>query len=382
MFNPQISEEQQALVDTARKFTAEKIIPVAGHYDEEEEFPTEIFREAWELGLMNVEIPEAYGGLGFGTVDGCLLSEELAYGCPAIATSMMCNHLGALPLMVGGSEEQKQKWLTKVVEEFSFISYACSEPDAGSDVAGMKARLTKKQGGGWVLNGQKRWITNAGQANVYTGFATIDPALKHKGITAFVVSRETPGVSVGRKEKKLGQRSSETCDVLFEDVEIPDENIIGEPGGGFYIAMEVFDKSRPMIGSSCAGLIRRCLDESRNYALERKTFGVPIGEHQAIQMMLADIAISYEATRMLYLKAAWEVDAGIKRTMTSSLAKCFGADAAVKAATDAVQIFGGYGYTREYPVEKLYRDAKLLQIYEGTSQVQRMVIARNILRGG
>jgi len=382
MFNPQISEEQLALVDTVRKFTAEKIIPVAGHYDEEEEFPTEIFREAWELGLMNVEIPEAYGGLGFGTVDGCLLSEELAYGCPAIATSMMCNHLGALPLMVGGTEEQKHKWLTQVVEEFSFISYACSEPDAGSDVAGMKARLTKKEGGGWVLNGQKRWITNAGQASVYTGFATIDPALGHKGITAFVVSRDTPGVSVGRKEKKLGQRASETSDVLFEDVEIPDENIIGEPGGGFYVAMEVFDKSRPMIGSSCAGLIRRCLDESRNYSLERKTFGVPIAQHQAIQMMLADMAIAYEATRMLYLKAAWEVDAGIKRTMTSSLAKCFGADAAVKAATDAVQIFGGYGYTREYPVEKLYRDAKLLQIYEGTSQVQRMVIARNILRGG
>jgi acyl-CoA dehydrogenase len=380
MFNPQISEEQRQLIDTARKFTAEKIIPVAGEYDEQEKFPVEIFREAWELGLMNVEIPETYGGLGLGTVDGCLLSEELAYGCPAIATSMMCNHLGALPLLVAGSEEQKQKWLGGLVEEFSFMSYACSEPDAGSDVAGMKSRLTKKQGGGWILNGQKRWITNAGQANVYTGFATIDPALKHKGITAFVVSRDTPGVSVGRKEKKLGQRASETCDVLFEDVEIPDENILGQPGGGFYVAMEVFDKSRPMIGSSCAGLIRRCLDESKNYALERKTFGVPIAEHQAVQMMLADMAIAYEATKMLYLKAAWEVDAGVKRAMTSSLAKCFGADAAVKAATDAVQIFGGYGYTREYPVEKLYRDAKLLQIYEGTSQVQRMVIARSLLR--
>ena len=381
MFHPQITEEQAQLIETARKFTAEKIIPVAGEYDELEKFPVEIFREAWELGLMNVEIPDAYGGLGLHTVDGCLLSEELAYGCPAIATSMMCNHLGALPLLVGGSEEQKQKWLAPLSEEFQFISYACSEPDAGSDVAGMKARLTKKEGGGWLLNGQKRWITNAGHASVFTGFATVDPALKHKGITAFVVSRDTPGVSIGRKEKKLGQRASDTCDVLFEDVEIPDEQIIGKPGGGFYVAMEVFDKSRPMIGSSCAGLIRRCLDESVKYSLERKTFGVPIAEHQAIQMMLADMAISYEATRMLYLKAAWEVDQEIKRTMTSSLAKCFGADAAVKAATDAVQIFGGYGYTREYPVEKLYRDAKLLQIYEGTSQVQRMVIARSLLRG-
>lgn len=380
MFNPSISEEQQQLVDTARKFTAESITPVAGEHDEHERFPTEIFEAAFELGLMNVEIEEEYGGLGLSTVDGCLIAEELAYGCAGIATSIMCNHLGALPLMVGASEEQKHKWLGRITENFEFISYACSEPDAGSDVAGMKSKLVAKDGGGYVLNGQKRWITNAGHAGLYTGFATIDPKLKHKGITAFVVERSTPGVSVGRKEKKLGQRASDTCDVLFEDVEIPEENIIGEPGKGFYVAMEVFDKSRPMIGACAAGLIRRCLDESRRYALERKTFGVPIANHQAIQMILADMAIAYEASRLLYLKAAWEVDNGVKRSITSSLAKCFSADAAVKAATDAVQVFGGYGYTREYPVEKLYRDAKLLQIYEGTSQVQRMVIAKNILR--
>ncbi|MCA9697000.1 MAG: acyl-CoA dehydrogenase family protein, partial [Myxococcales bacterium] len=225
---------------------------------------------------------------------------------------------------------------------FEFMSYACSEPDAGSDVAAMKSRLTQTEGG-WKLDGQKRWITNAGHASSYTGFATIDPAAKHKGITAFVVDRSTAGVSVGRKEKKLGQRASDTCDVLFEDVFIPEENIIGKPGEGFYVAMEVFDKSRPMIAACAAGLIRRCLDESRRYALERKTFGVPIANHQAIQMIIADMAISYEATRMLYLKAAWEVDNGVKRSVTSSLAKCFGADAAVKAATDAVQVFGGYG---------------------------------------
>jgi acyl-CoA dehydrogenase len=381
MYNPQLSDEQNQLVDTARKFTAEVIIPAAHEYDETETFPVDIFEQAWELGLMNVEIPEEYGGLGLGTVEGCLLAEEIAYGCSAIGTSMMCNHLGALPLMVAGSEEQKHEWLGRLVENFEFISYACSEPDAGSDVAGMKSRLTAKEGGGFVLDGQKRWITNAGHASMYTGFATIDPSLKHKGITAFVVDRQAKGVSVGRKEKKLGQRASDTCDVLFEEVELAPENILGEPGKGFYVAMEVFDKSRPMIGATCAGLIRRCLDESRKYALERKTFGVPIAQHQAIQMIIADMAIAYEATRQLYLKAAWEVDNGVKRTMTSSLAKCFGADAAVKAATDAVQVFGGYGYTREYPVEKLYRDAKLLQIYEGTSQVQRMVIARSLLRG-
>jgi len=382
MYDPTLTDEQNQLVDTARKFTADKIIPVAHDHDERESFPTEVFEAAYELGLMNVEIPDAYGGLGFGTLDGCLISEEIAYGCAGIATSIMCNHLGALPIMVGGSEDQKQKWLGRLVDNFEFMSYACSEPDAGSDVAGMKSRLTAKDGGGFVLNGQKRWITNAGHAASYTGFATIDPSLKHKGITCFIVERETKGVSVGRKEKKLGQRASDTCDVLFEDVEIPEENIIGEPGKGFYIAMEVFDKSRPMIAACAAGIIRRCLEESRQYALERKTFGVPIAQHQAIQMILADMAIAYEATRALYLKAAWEVDNGVKRTMTSSLAKCYGADMAVKCATDAVQVFGGYGYTREYPVEKLYRDAKLLQIYEGTSQVQRMVIARNLLRGG
>ncbi len=381
MFSPAITEEQQALVDTARKFTAESIIPVAGELDEKEEFPTEVFKAAWELGLMNVEIPEAYGGLGFHTLDGCLISEELAYGCAGISTSIMCNHLGALPLLVAGNEEQKKKWLGRLNDEMCFVSYCCSEPDAGSDVSGIKTKIVK-DGNDWVLTGQKRWITNGGHASFYTGFATMDPALKHKGFVTFVVDRDAKGVSVGKKEKKLGQRASDTVDVLFDEVRIPADQILGEPGQGFYTAMEVFDKSRPMIGSSCAGIIRRCLEESRAYALERKTFGTAIANHQAIQMILADMAIAYEASRLLYMKAAWEVDQGIKRTMTSSLAKCYGADQAVKCATDAVQVFGGYGYTREYPVEKLYRDAKLMQIYEGTSQVQRMVIARNLLRGG
>lgn len=378
MFGFELSESQREFVDAARKFTAAKIIPVAHEYDEREKFPTEVFQSAFEAGLMNVEVPEAYGGLGLGTLEGCLISEELAYGCAGIATSVMCNHLGALPLMVAGSEAQKKKWLGHVTDSLQFISYACSEPDAGSDVAGMKTRLVR-DGNEWILNGQKRWITNAGHASVFTGFATVDPSLKHKGITAFVVPRDAKGVSIGKKEKKLGQRASDTCDVIFEDVRLTEEHLLGAPGQGFYVAMEVFDKSRPMIGALCAGLIRRALDESRRYALERKTFGVPIAQHQAIQMILADMLISYEATRTLTLKAAWEVDQGKKRLVTSSLAKCFGADAAVKAATDAVQVFGGYGYTREYPVEKLYRDAKLLQIYEGTSQVQRMVIAKHIL---
>ena len=381
MFDPTYTEEQLALVDTARKFAAEHIIPVAGEYDEKGEHPEEVFRAAWELGLMNVEVPEAYGGLGLSTLEGCLISEQLAYGCAGIATSIMCNHLAALPLMIAGSEEQKNKYLGWLTEELIFASYCCSEPEAGSDVAGMRTPLTK-DGDGWVLEGQKRWITNGGHASFYTGFATLDPALRHKGITAFVIPRDLKGVSVGKKENKMGQRASNTVDVIFEDVRLGPDNILGQPGQGFAIAMETFDKSRPMIAACAAGLIGRALDESANYAKERKTFGVPIAQHQAIQFMIAEMAMAQEATRLLFSKAAWEVDHGIKRTSTSAIAKAMGADLAMKATTDAVQVFGGYGYTKEYPVEKLMRDAKLLQIYEGTSQIQRIVIAKNILMRG
>lgn len=381
MFDPSYTEEQQALVDTARKFAAEHIIPVAGEYDEKGEHPDEVFKAAWELGLMNVEVPEDYGGLGLSTLEGCLIAEQLAYGCAGISTSIMCNHLGLLPLMIAGTEEQKQKYLGWATEEFVFASYCCSEPEAGSDVAGMRTRITK-DGDGWILNGQKRWITNGGHASIYTGFATLDPSLRHKGITGFVMPSDMKGVSVGKKENKLGQRASNTVDVIFEDVKLGPENLLGEPGRGFAIAMETFDKSRPMIAASAAGLIGRCLDESVQYAKERKTFGVPIAQHQAIQFMIAEMAMAHEATKLLYSKAAWEVDQGIRRTNTSAIAKAMGADMAMKAAVDAVQVFGGYGYTKEYPVEKLMRDAKLLQIYEGTSQIQRMVIAKNILVRG
>ena len=381
MFTPAYSEESLALADTARKFAKESIIPVAGEYDELGKMPLEVFQAAWELGLMNVELPESVGGLDVSTVEGCLIAEELAYGCAAIGTSIMCNHLGALPLMIAGSEEQKKEWLSKLVDEMCFVSYACSEPEAGSDVASMRTKLVK-DGEGWTLSGEKRWITNAAHAKFFTGFATVDPGLRHKGITAFVVSADAPGVTIGKKENKLGQRASNTCDVLFDDVKLGPENIIGEVGKGFSIAMETFDKSRPMISAQCAGLIRRAMDESAQYAKERKTFGVPIAQHQAIQFMIAEMAMAYESVRLLYSKAAWEVDNGVKRTNTSAIAKAMGADLAMKCTTDAVQIFGGYGYTKEYPVEKLMRDAKLMQIYEGTSQVQRLVIAKNILVRG
>jgi acyl-CoA dehydrogenase len=378
VFDLTYTEEQEALVQTARDFTRKEIIPVAGHYDETGEVPRDILKRAWETGLMNIEVPEKYGGLGGSCLDNCLVQEEVAFGCLGFNTSLAANNLGAMPLIIAGTDEQKKKYLGRLASEFVFAAYCCSEPDAGSDVAGLSTKVTR-HGDEYVLNGQKRWITNGGVASFYTVLATFDKSMKHKGIAAFVVDADTPGVKAGRKEHKMGQRASNTTDVLFEDVKLPKSALIGGEQDGFKIAMKTFDRSRPWIAAGAAGVIRRALEESRAYALERKAFGVPIAQHQAVQFMLAEMAIAYESTRLLCHKAAWQVDRGDLQAITSAYAKAYGADAAMRCTTDAVQIFGGYGYTKEYPVEKLMRDAKLLQIYEGTSQIQRVVIARNLL---
>ncbi len=382
MFDLTLTDEQQALIATAREFARKEIAPVAGHLDEEGTFPTEILEHAFSLGLMNFEVPEAYGGLGLSCLTHSLILEEISWACAGVNTTLAANMLGSMPLLIAGTDAQKQKWLGQLTAGKDgkpvFACYACSEPDAGSDVAAMRTRV-EKSGDDYILNGQKRWITNGGVASWCTTFATFDPKLKHKGITAFVVDMSSPGVKIGKKENKMGQRSSLTNDILFEDVRVPRENLLGEEGGGFKVAMKTFDRSRPWIAAGAAGIIKRSLDESRAYALDRKTFGVPIAQHQAVQFMLAEMAIAYETTRLLYMKASWMVDSGKLDSIVSSYAKAYGADAAMRVATDAVQIFGGYGYTKEYPVEKLMRDAKLLQIYEGTSQIQRMVIARNLL---
>ncbi|HVU05977.1 MAG TPA: acyl-CoA dehydrogenase family protein [Polyangiaceae bacterium] len=377
-FDLELTEEQQSLVALARDFTRNEVIPHASKWDEEGHFPKEALKKAWELGLMNVEVPESAGGVGLGCFEHSLVLEEVAYGCAGFNTSMAANMLGAMPLLVAGTDEQKKKYLSRLVEEPIFAAYCCSEPGAGSDVAALATRVEKK-GDQYVINGQKRWITNGGVASWYTVLATFDKSKRHKGIACFVVDANTPGVKPGRKEDKLGQRCSNTTDVIFEDVVVPKSALVGGEDQGFKVAMKTFDRSRPWIAAGAAGLIRRSLDESRDYALQRETFGAPIAQHQAVQIMLADMAVSYEATRLLYQKAAWNVDQGQLESIVSAYAKLLGADSAMKAATDAVQIFGGYGYTKEYPVEKLMRDAKLLQIYEGTSQVQRIVIARNIL---
>jgi acyl-CoA dehydrogenase len=373
-----LSEEHKALIEEARRFAKERIIPVAAECDRDSRFPMDVFKQAWELGFINVTCPSEYGGPGMGELENSLVVEELAYGCTGIQTSMLANVLALTPIKLGGSEEQKKKYLGLLASEPVMASYATTEPDAGSDVAGLKTRFTQ-HGDDFVLNGQKCWITNANFAAFYVIFATSNPELRHKGIAAFIVDRDTPGLRVGKKEDKLGQRASDTAQVFLEDVKVPKENLLAPEGKGFKLAMETFNQTRPDIGASATGLMRRCLEESVAYAKERKSFGVAIGQHQLVQWMLSEMAIRAEATRLLYQKAAWNLDNGVRDPIVSSFAKAFGADAAMQTATDAVQVFGGNGYVKEYPVEKLMRDAKVLQIYEGTSQIQRLVIARQLL---
>jgi len=372
------TEEQRALIDTARRFAKERIIPIAAECDREAKFPMEVFRAAHEIGLVNPTLPTEYGGAGLSDVESSFITEELAYGCSGIQTSMTCNTLGLTPIKLGGSEEQKKKYLGWLASEPIMVSYATSEPGAGSDVAGLQCRATK-DGNDYVLNGAKQWITNASHSSFYVVFATEDPAQKHKGIGAFIVHRDAKGFKVGRHEDKLGQRASDTAPLMLEDVRVPAAQVLAPPGYGFKLAMETFNQTRPDIGAIAVGVMRRCLDECVAYAKERKTFGTPIANHQLIQAMIAEMAIRIEATSLLVRKAAWNLDKGNRNAMTSSCAKAFSADAAMQTAIDAVQVFGGYGYVKDYPVEKLMRDAKILQIYEGTAQVQRLVIAKHVL---
>jgi acyl-CoA dehydrogenase len=378
MIDFELSEEQKALVETARRFTKEQITPIAAECDRDARFPMNVFERAWEIGLVNSTCPAEYGGAGMGELENAMITEELAYGCSGIQTSILANVLALTPIKLAGNEEQKKKYLGMLTSSPVMASYATSEPGAGSDVAGLTTRFTK-HGDDYVLNGQKCWITNASYARFYVVFATADPATRHKGIGAFIVDRDMPGVRPGKKEDKLGQRASDTAVLHLDEVKVPKANMLAGEGAGFKLAMETFNQTRPDIAASATGVMRRALDESVAYAKERKTFGVPIGQHQLVQAMLADMAIRLEATRLLYYKAALNLDRGVRDPIVSSYAKAFGADSAMLTTVDAIQVFGGNGYVKEYPVEKLMRDAKVLQIYEGTSQIQRLVIARNIL---
>lgn len=379
--NFSFTDEQEEFRQLARKFAREEMIPVAAHHDKTGEYPWEIIRKAFNLGLINTHIPEKYGGMGLGILDSCIMAEELAYGCTGIQTAIESNSLGQMPVILAGNEEQKKKYLGQMTEELLMCAYCVTEPWAGSDVAGIKTRAVKK-GNEYVINGQKMWITNGGVANWYFVLARTDPDPKcpaGKAFTGFIVDADSPGLTRGRKEWNMGQRASDTRGITFEDVVVPAENVLAAEGAGFKIAMGAFDKTRPPVAAGACGLAQRALDEATRYSLERKTMGKPICTHQAIAFMLADMAVGIESARLAMYKSAWEVDLGKRNTYLASIAKCLAGDVANKCATDAVQIFGGNGFNSEYPVEKLMRDAKIYQIYEGTAQIQRLIISREHL---
>jgi acyl-CoA dehydrogenase len=372
-----LTEEQKALREMAHDFAEKEIRPVAWEYDKEGTWPQGILEKAWELGLMNSHIPEEYGGPGVSTLEGALIEEELAWGCSGIATSIGANGLATAPLMLGGSDELKKRYLGMLTEAPLFSSFCLTEPDAGSDVSGMRTTAVRK-GDKWVINGSKCFITNGGYASYYTVYAKTDKEAGHRGISAFIVPKDDT-VTVDKKEDKMGQRASNTATITFNDTEIPAENLIGEENKGFKLAMMTLDRTRPGVAAMATGIARAAFEFATNYSKERVQFGVPIAMHQAIQFMIADMATKVHLSRLATWNSAVLLDQGRRNTLESSHAKRFAADTAMEVTTDAVQVYGGYGFIKEYPVEKLMRDAKIMQLYEGTSQIQRLVIARETL---
>ena len=374
-----LTDEQKALRDLAHEFSAKEIRPKEAEYDEKMQHPVEVIAKAHELGLMNLHVPEEYGGLGLGCFDGMLVGEELYWGCAGIGTSVSANGLGSGPVIIAGSDEQKTKWLKPLLEEPILCSFGLTEPGAGSDVASLKATAVR-DGDEYVINGSKTFITNAGYAEWTVVFAKTDPKAGSKGMSAFIVPMDAPGVTIEKHLDKMGQRATDTSAFALQDVRVPVENRLGEDGDGFKIAMATLDFTRPGTAVGAVGVAQAAYEHAVDYAKQRVTFDVPIAMHQGINFMIADMATEIEAARLLTWQAAWMLDQGYgrKATLYSSFAKRFAADTAMKVATDAVQVFGGYGYIKEYPVEKLMRDAKLFQIYEGTSQIQRLVIAKEI----
>jgi acyl-CoA dehydrogenase len=379
MFGFEMSDEQRELKILARKFAENEIIPRAKEYDEKETFPRDVAQKAFDAGLMNFGVPKELEGPGLDILDTCFIVEELNYGCAGITNSIAANDLATLPLLIAGNQEQKNTYLGALMKQLSFCAFAITEPGAGSDVAGMTTNY-RREGDEYVINGMKHFISNGSVADWYVTFATSDKRLRHKGISCFVFPAKTPGVSSRRMHGKLGQRAADTAEIFFEDVRVPASALVGREGEGFKYAMGTFDRSRPEIGAIAIGISQRALDECLKYSRQRTAFGQPIASFQAIQFMMADMAIEIEASRLLTYKAAWLVDKGETPNAISSYSKAFSADACMQITTNAVQIFGGYGYMKDYPVEKLMRDAKLLQIYEGTSQIQRVVIARDLLK--
>lgn len=372
----ELNDEQRLIQQTAREFAEREIWPEAARCDREKCFPAEIAAKARELGLFNITVPEEYGGPGLSAMDLTLVTEQLAWGCVGLGGGISLNNLPADVLLVSGNEEQKNNYLRRLTDN-EYGAYAVTEPGAGSDVAGLTTRAIR-QGDDYLLNGSKVWISNAPLASFFTVLAKTDPAAGHRGLSFFLVERDSPGLEVGNPLPKLGQNAVPAAEVFFNDVKVPRSALLGKEGEGFKIAMQVFDRSRPMVAAFAVGLLQRCLDVSLAYAKERKTMGQPIINHQSIGHKLAEMEMRLEASRLLAYRSAWLLDAGKRNTLAASCAKAFAADAAMWAATETVQIFGGYGYSPEFPAEKLFRDAKVLQIYEGTSEIQRNIIVREL----
>ena len=380
MIDFSLSPEQIELQRAARQFATEVMEPASRELDEHHRFPREIIQQAYDLGLLNLAVPERFGGTGLSTIDQVIINEEIAAGCVGIGTSMVANDLAFLPILIGGTDEQKDRFVKPLTNGLHFVSFGLTEPEAGSDVAGMKTVL-KSDGEDYVISGSKMWITNGSHAEQFTLFGKTDPGAGHKGITCVVVPGDAKGISRGKPERKMGQNASDTIGLTFDEVRVPKVNRIGAEGDGFKLAMKTLDASRPLTASFAVGLARRAMEHAIAYSQERRAFKQPIANFQAIQFMLAEMAMKVQAARLATYQAAWLVDRGERSSLISSYAKAMAADFAMETTTNAVQIFGGYGYSKEYPVEKLMRDAKLIQIYEGTSQIQRMVIAREIFGG-
>ncbi len=374
-----LSPEAESLREMARKFARGEMAPHAAECDRTPRFPEEIYRKAHALGLMNLNVPAELGGSGLSLFEQCVLVEELAYGCAGMTTSIIANCLALEPILLGGTDEQKQRILAPFCASYQLASFCLTEPSGGSDAGAVRTRA-RRDGDGYVLEGEKCFITNAPHASLYTVFATVDPALRHKGVSAFVVPRTAEGVVPGKDEEKMGHRASSTSTVRFERVRVPSTDRLLAEGDGFGLAMRTLDQTRTPIGALATGIAQAALDHAARYALKRETFGKPIAEHQAIQIKLANMVQAVHAARLLTWHAAWTIDRGAKGTLESSIAKCYASDAALHVADEAIQTFGGYGYMKEYPVEKLLRDAKLTQIYEGANEIQRTVIARELLR--
>jgi acyl-CoA dehydrogenase len=372
-----LNDEQKSMREMAHDFAEKEIRPVAWDYDRDATWPGDVLEKAWELGLMNNHLPEEYGGAGLSTLDGCIIEEEIAWGCSGIGTSLSCNGLASAPIQIAASEKLKKEYLGRLAEAPLFASFCLTEPDAGSDVSGMKTTAVKK-GDKWVINGSKCFITNGEYANWYTVYAKTDKEAGHRGISCFIVPRDA-GVVVDGHEDKMGQRASNTATISFNDVEIPADHLVGEENKGFKIAMMTLDRTRPGVAAMGVGVARAAMEFAVDYSKQRVQFGVPIAMHEAIQFIIADMATKVHLGRLATWNSAVLLDQGKRNTIESSHAKRFAADSAMEVTTDAVQVFGGYGFIKDYKVEKLMRDAKILQLYEGTAQIQRLVIARETL---